>query len=253
MPIDGRWGEGYDAGVRDAAAFLIRQLDQPGMAENLLQFIHGRPEAERQLRIIKVEDPCPAHPHQGLAPTGLASGEKVCPEDGGHLVGGQEVAAGGKADLVAALRDVRAAFAPIRVRDGVGNLPVPFWLDMLQAQIDEAREHVGAGRQKKALAEIADCFSVGWQAISDNLPVPCDAEGAPCLPCRDTEAFIVHRIRTRIIPRAEELANRDLAKIRGIQEKPWHKEPGCICDPDHGMKPGCPVHGHPRTNQEVAK
>jgi len=40
----------------------------------------------------EVEDPCPGHPHQGLAPTGLASGEKVCPEDGGHLVGNQESA-----------------------------------------------------------------------------------------------------------------------------------------------------------------
>lgn len=108
--------------------------------------------------------------------------------------------------LVPTLRDVRAAFRPLRDRDGVRNLPIPFWLDMLQAQIDEAREHVANGKPEKALAEIADCFSVGWQALSDNVPG------------EDAEAFIVNRVRTRIIPRAAELAARDLPKVRCIQE-----------------------------------
>jgi hypothetical protein len=81
----------------------------------------------------------------------------------------------------------------------VTRLLPAFWLDMLQAQIDEARGHLAAGMASKALAEIADCFSVGWQALADNTP--------------DAEAFIVNRIRTRIIPRVEELADRDLAKV----------------------------------------
>lgn len=104
--------------------------------------------------------------------------------------------------LIAALKDVREAFAPLRVRDGIKSLPIPFWLDMLQRQIDEAREHVAAGKDQKALAEIADCFSVGWQALEDN------TAGA--------EDFIVHRVRTRIIPRVAELAARDLPKVRAL-------------------------------------
>lgn len=118
--------------------------------------------------------------------------------------------------LVQALQDVRTAFEPRRRRDGITRLPPAFWLDMLQAQLDEARDHLRTahayergGRPDsaqvfriKALAEIADCFSVGWQALEDN------TDGA--------EQFIVQRIRTRIIPRVDELADRDLPKVRGV-------------------------------------
>lgn len=102
--------------------------------------------------------------------------------------------------LVSALRDVRTAFESRRHRDGIVSLPPAFWLNMLQAQIDEATSHLAAGKTDKCLAEIADCFSVGWQALMDNTP--------------DAEDFIVNRIRTRIIPRVDELADRDLPDIR---------------------------------------
>ena len=121
--------------------------------------------------------------------------------------------------LVEALQDVRRAFEPRRRRDGVASLPPGFWLDMLQVQLDEARDHLRAAQawrkirpdladhfEAKALAEIADCFSVGWQALEDNTP------GA--------EPFIVNRIRTRIIPRVDELASRDLPKVRLLQGGP---------------------------------
>lgn len=98
-------------------------------------------------------------------------------------------------DLVAALWDVRRAFKSLPNASEPTDLK--FWLNLADQQIIEAREHLEAGRPDKVLAEIADLFSVGFQALH--------AQGV------DPEHFIVKRIRERIIPRVQELHDRDLA------------------------------------------
>lgn len=66
-----------------------------------------------------------------------------------------------------------------------------FWLRMAEKQISEAREHLAAGNSIKALAEIADLIPVAFTAL--------EKMG------QDPEAFTIARIRTRILPRAEEV------------------------------------------------
>lgn len=99
------------------------------------------------------------------------------------------------ADLVPVLHQIVHAFRELRdpTKD---RLPLVFWLNMIDQQVREAREHLAAGNPDKALAEVADCFSVGWQAIGEYQPHP--------------EAFIVERLTTRVLPRARELYDRDV-------------------------------------------
>jgi hypothetical protein len=101
-------------------------------------------------------------------------------------------------DLVRTLREIRTGF--LLHREPGFELPADFYLNMLDQQVIEAREHLAAGRPEKALAEVADCFSVGWQAIAD--------AGV------DPEAFILHRLRTRVLPRVGELHQRDVVAGR---------------------------------------
>lgn len=66
-----------------------------------------------------------------------------------------------------------------------------FWLDMAERQIAEAREHLATGNRIKVLAEIADLIPVAFTAL--------EKLG------QDPETFTIARIRTRILPRAEEV------------------------------------------------
>lgn len=97
-------------------------------------------------------------------------------------------------DLVHALDDCHDKFQDLLHKEA--NTP-EFWLNLLHQQLIDARQHVEDGNLDKYADEVADCFSVGWQALRCLGKLP--------------EPTIVRRVRTRIIPRAEELAERDRA------------------------------------------
>lgn len=94
--------------------------------------------------------------------------------------------------LASKLWEARAAF--LMVREPGRTFPLDFWLNMMEAQVIEAREHLANGLPEKAKAEIADCFIVGWQALHDNGSEP--------------ERFIMDRMDKRVIPRAKALHDR---------------------------------------------
>jgi hypothetical protein len=137
-------------------------------------------------------------------------------------------------DLYAALEQCHAAFQGLLQKEA--NTP-EFWLNLLDQQLIDARKHVGAGQLEKYAAEWADVFSIGWQAIR-------------CLGI-DPEPFIVKRLRTRIIPKAAELAERDRAG-NGYKAV-LHNAAGsadCKCQPGRGVRydilgsaEDCPLHG----------
>lgn len=115
-------------------------------------------------------------------------------------------------DLVPVLHQIRDAF--LKLRKPGERFSLEFFLNMLDQQVLEAREHLLHADEvlrhnriqeakrchEKALNEVADCFSVGWQAIAE--------EG------RDPEAFIVNRLLTRVLARVQELHERDLVAGR---------------------------------------
>lgn len=96
--------------------------------------------------------------------------------------------------MVEAIWEARRAFL---AADHDVQPPLGFWLNLLDQQVIEARQHAGAGLDVKAHAEIADCILVAFQALH--------ALG------HDPEAFVVERIRTRVLPRIPELIARDRA------------------------------------------
>jgi hypothetical protein len=69
--------------------------------------------------------------------------------------------------------------------------PVEFWLNVLESQIAEAREHLAAGNTEKALGEIADINHVSFEALHRLGKHP--------------TSFIVNRIKTAILPRVDEI------------------------------------------------
>lgn len=96
--------------------------------------------------------------------------------------------------MVAALWEARRAFL---AADPAPQPPIGFWLNLLDQQIIEAREHVAAGKDEKARAEIADCILVAFQALH--------ALG------EEPESFVAHRIRSRVLSRIPQLIQRDRA------------------------------------------
>lgn len=90
------------------------------------------------------------------------------------------------------------AHAAFLATDDKPQPDLPFWVNLLDQQVIEMREHLAAGRRDKALAEMADAVLVAFRAIYV-------ATG------EDPEPLIVHRIETRVIPRTGEIAKRDRA------------------------------------------
>lgn len=101
-------------------------------------------------------------------------------------------AARAELEVIKVLDEVHAIFQALPHREK--NDP-EFSLNLLDQQIIEAREHLAAGQMDKMVNEIADCVSVAWQAFYWF--------------GRDPRKTIIERVRTRIIPRARELAERD--------------------------------------------
>lgn len=101
----------------------------------------------------------------------------------------------GSGSMVEAIWDARRAFL---AADENPQPPLAFWLNLLDQQVIEAREHMASGLDDKAHAEIADCILVAFQALH-------------ALRGRDPEPFVADRIRTRVIPRVAALIARDRA------------------------------------------
>jgi hypothetical protein len=88
-----------------------------------------------------------------------------------------------------ALWEVSCAFAEVLPPE-----PIEKGLEVLQAQIDEAREHLENGNDEKALAEVADCISIAFQVLWRH--------------GKDPEKFTETRIRERILPRIPEMVQK---------------------------------------------
>ena len=74
---------------------------------------------------------------------------------------------------------------------------LPFWVNLAQQQVEEARAHLEAGERTKAHNEFADLVVVAFRALH--------VDGV------EPERFIAHRVRRHIVPKAAEIARRDRA------------------------------------------
>lgn len=101
----------------------------------------------------------------------------------------------GESPAICAIWRAHAAFV---ATDPLPQPDLPFWINLLEQQVMEAREHENAGRRDKALAEMADAVLVAFRAIYV-------ATG------EDPQPLIVHRIYSRVIPQTREIAKRDRA------------------------------------------
>lgn len=84
---------------------------------------------------------------------------------------------------------------------GRPNMPVGMWLDLLEDQIDEARQHLDDGQHDKVMDEVADCVAVGYDCIRLNRGDPVH--------------WITKRVNERITPRSDELAERTISALEG--------------------------------------
>ena len=112
-----------------------------------------------------------------------------------NTVGSSRQSVGSRSPAIDAIWRAHEAFV---ATDPLPQPDLPFWINLLEQQALEAREHEAAGRRDKALAEMADAVLVAFRAIYV-------ATG------QDPEPLIVNRIETRVIPRTREIAQRDRA------------------------------------------
>lgn len=96
--------------------------------------------------------------------------------------------------LFVCLNDLHATFQNLPKKEA--NTP-EFALNLMDQQIADAREHLKKGRLDKVADELADMLGIAWQAIA--------WQG------QDPEQTFIRRTRTRVIPHALELAERDRA------------------------------------------
>lgn len=82
-----------------------------------------------------------------------------------------------------------------------GDIDPAFWVSVLEVQCREAREHLAAGNEDAALAEIADCIPIAFEALRR-----CG---------KDPLEFTTERVTTRILPRVNEI----IAKYHDIPEE----------------------------------